>query len=139
MKPFYDILEVNNYWFATYHTHPKEKLEMTESTYNSCYLYNSGLLEIVEIQIDNILILPDKNFASNEKKIIKVAKLIIKDCKYLTLTQLVKFNRTQIKLNSNGIVLIKKSHIGSILLVISYDVDSTSSREIIKKKLLPKK
>lgn len=42
------------------------------------------------------------------------------------------------KLNSNGIVLRKESHLNSLLLVIDYDVDSTSLRRITKKKLLSK-
>lgn len=41
MKPLYGVPEAGNNWFATYHTHHKEKLEMTESTYNFC-LYRSN-------------------------------------------------------------------------------------------------
>ncbi len=62
-----------------------------------------------------------------------------KDQEYFTFTQPLKFNRTSIKLDSKGIILIKKSHVGGILLVIDHDVDSTSSRRITRKKLSPKK
>lgn len=53
------------------------------------------------------------------KKIsIKIVKIIIKDWKYFTFIQLLKFNRVQIKLDSKNIVLIRKSHINSIFLII---------------------
>lgn len=56
---------------------------MTELIYDSCFLYKSGQLGVIEMQINDILILANNNFASNEKKAIKVVKLIIKDYKYL--------------------------------------------------------
>lgn len=46
-----------------------------------------------------------------------------------------KFNKIQIKLNLNKIILIKKSYIDGILLITNYDTDFTSSKKIIKKKL----
>lgn len=36
------------------------------------------------MKTDNILILANNNFTSNREKVIKVAKLIIKNYKYLT-------------------------------------------------------
>ena len=63
---------------------------------------------------------------------------MIKSREYLTSSHPLKFNGVQIKLNSEGIVLTKESHIGSIFLVTNRDVDSTSSREITRKKLSPK-
>lgn len=62
-----------------------------------------------------------------------------KDCKYLTFVQSIKFNRTQIKLDLNSIILTKKSHISDIFLVTDYDSDSTSSKGITRKKLSFKK
>lgn len=84
MKPLYDIPEAGNHWFVIYHTHHKEKLGMTESTYSFYLFYKSGPLEIVEMQTDDTLILADNNLTSNEKKAIKIAKPMIKNCKYLT-------------------------------------------------------
>ncbi len=49
-----------------------------------------------------------------------------------------EFCRTQIKVDSNGIVMVKKSYIGGILLIINDDADFTILREIIRKKLSPK-
>lgn len=57
---------------------------------------------------------------------------------YLISSHLLKFIRVQIKLNLEGIVLTKKSHVGSIFPFINHDIDSTSSREITRKMLSPK-
>lgn len=40
------------------------------------------------------------------------------------------------KLNSNSILLTKKSYIGGILSVIDYNIDSIYSKEVTKEKLL---
>ena len=91
------------------------------------------------MQTDDILILADNNFTSIKKVAIKLAKIMTKDKKYLILTYPLKFNFAKIKLDSNGIVLIKKSHIKEILPVTNYAADSTSSKCITRKKLLLKK
>lgn len=91
------------------------------------------------MQINNILILVDNNFASNKEEIIKIAKLITKNCKYLIFAQLIKFNKAKIKLNSKDIVLTKKCYINSIFLVTNQNVNSISLKKIIRKKLLFKK
>ena len=117
MKPLYGVPQAGNHWFATYHTHHKEKLGMTKSTYDPCLLYRFGPLGIVGMQTDDKLILADNDFASNEEEAIKKAKIMTKDREYLTFTQPIKFNRAQIKLDSDGIVLTKESHVGEILLV----------------------
>ena len=61
-----------------------------------------------------------------------------KDREHLTSFHPLKFIGVQINLDSEGIVLTKKSHIGGIFLVTNRDIDSTSSRGITRKKLLPK-
>lgn len=137
MKPLYGVPEVGNHWFATYHTHHKEKLSMTESIYDFCF-YRSNPLGIVRMQTNDTLILADDVFASNEEEVIKAAKIMTKDHKYLTSAQPIKFNGAQIKLNSDGIVLTKESHVGGILLVTGHDADSTSSRGVTSTKLSPK-
>ena len=91
------------------------------------------------MQTNNILILADNNFASTKKEIFKLAKIITKNRKYLILVYSLKLNSTQIKPNSNGIVLTKKSYVNNIFLVTHHDADFTSSRGIIRKKLSPKK
>lgn len=108
---------------------------MIESMYDLYLLYRSSSFAIVEMQTDDKLILVDNNLAGNEEKEIKVAKLMTKNCKYLTSSQPIKFNGAQIKPNLNGIVLIKESYVGDILLVTDYDTDSTGSKKIMRKKL----
>ena len=138
MKLFYGVLEARNYWFATYHTHYKEKLGMTESTYNPSFLFRSKSLGIVRIQTDDTLILADNNFAIIKEETIKSAKIMTKYREYLTLAHSPKFNGAQIKLDLNGIVLTKESHVGEILPVTDHTIDFTSSRGIIRKKLSSK-
>ena len=135
MKPLYGISEANNHWFATYHTYHKDKLGMTESTYDTYFLYNSGSFRIVEMQTDDILILINNDFASIEENVIKSANIMTKNRKYLTSANSLKLNSAQIKL---GIILTKRSHVRGIFLVTGYVLDSTSSKRITRKNLLPK-
>ena len=134
----YGVPEAGNHWFATYHTNHKEKLGMEELTYDLCLLYKCVPFGIVEMQTNDTLILADNDFASKEEAEIKAAKIMTKDREYLTFTQPLKFNRAQIKLDSEGIVLTKESHVGGIFLVTDHNADSTCSRGITKKKLSPK-
>ena len=92
LKLLYGVPEAGNHWFATYHTHYKEKLGMTESTYDPCLFYRFGPLRIVEMQTDDTLILDDNNFARIEEEAIKEPKIMTKDRQYLTSTQPIKFN-----------------------------------------------
>ena len=138
MKPLYGVPEAGNHWFATYHTHHKEKLGMIESTYDPYFLYSSSSFGIVGMQTDDILILADHDFASTEEDAIRSAKIMTKDREHLTPAHPLKFNGAQIKLDLNEIVLTKESHIEGILPVTDHAADSTSSRGITRKKLSPK-
>ena len=51
------------------------------------------------MQINNIFIIVDNNFTNIKKKIIRLAKIIIKNKKHLTSIYFLKFNSAQIKLN----------------------------------------
>lgn len=130
--------KIRNYRFATYHLYHKKKLGIIEFIYNLCLFYKFDLLEIVKMQTNNILILANNNFTNNKENIIKEVKIIIKDYKYLSSAQPIKFNRVQIKLDSNTIIFIKKSQVNDIFLAIGYNIDLTSFRKIIRKKLLLK-
>lgn len=66
---------------------------MAKSIYNTYLLYKFDVLEIVGIQINDILTLANDVYTSNIKKAIKAIKIMIKDCKYFTFVQLIKFNR----------------------------------------------
>ena len=108
---------------------------MTKSTFDPCLFFRSELLGIVRMQTDNTLILADNNFASTKEEAIKSAKIITKDREYFTPIHPLKFDDVQIKLDSNGIVLTIKSHVGGILPVTDHVADSTSSKRITRKKL----
>ena len=88
--------------------------------------------------MDETLILADNDFAGKEESAIQWAKIMTKEREYLTHAHPLKFNSAQIKLDSNNIVLTKKSHIGGILLVTDNVAESISSRGITRKKLSPK-
>lgn len=64
---------------------------------------------------------------------------MIKNCKYYSSTQPIKFNRVQIKLDLDGIVLSKKSYVSGIFLITDHNIDSTSFWRITRKKLSSKK
>ena len=79
MKRLYSIPEVGNYWFAIYHTHYKNKLEMKKSIYNLCHFYSSGLFVIIRMQTDDIFILAYNDFARKKEALIQIAKIMTKD------------------------------------------------------------
>lgn len=92
IKPLYSVSKVGNYWFATYYTHNKDKLEIIESTYNLCLFYNSKSFSIVRIQTDNTLILADNIFASIKEDIIRSAKIMTKNKEHFSFIYPLKFN-----------------------------------------------
>lgn len=69
---------------------------MTKLTYDSCLFFRFKSLKIKKIQINNIFILANNNFASNKKETNKLAKIMTKDKKYLTFAYPLKFNGAQI-------------------------------------------
>lgn len=81
--------KVSNYKFTIYYIYKKEKLKMIKSTYNF-YPYTSNLLEILRMKTNNILILANDNFANNKEEIIKIEKIMIKNCKYLNFKYFIK-------------------------------------------------
>lgn len=66
------MLKVGNHQFAIYQMYYKKKLGIIKSIYNSYFFYNFNLLEIIGIQTNDIQILANNIFASNEKKAIKI-------------------------------------------------------------------
>lgn len=62
--------------------HYKKKLRIIKSIYNLYFIWNFDLLKMIKIQTNDKLILIDNIFASNKKETIKIAKIMIKNCKY---------------------------------------------------------
>ena len=110
LKPLYRITEVGTYWWATYSKHYKEKLLITTSIFDLCFLIITigTLFKIIGMQTNNIIILGDNQFlALKEDKLVK-ANLIVKLKKKLNLTILLLFNRCTLFLNKDSITLRQK-------------------------------
>ncbi|KAJ6050709.1 uncharacterized protein N7446_010818 [Penicillium canescens] len=69
-KPLYGIPEAGTHWWATYHKHHRERLEMVTSTYDPCLLVSTGkgAFGVVGTQTDDTLILGTDEFATLEEK-----------------------------------------------------------------------
>jgi len=110
LKPLYRIAEVGTYWWATYSKHYKEKLLITTSIFNPCFLITTigTLFGIVGMQTNNIIILGDDQFlALKEDELVK-ANLIIKLKEKLDLITPLLFNRCILSLNKDSIALRQK-------------------------------
>jgi hypothetical protein len=118
IKSLYDVLEIDNHWFVTYHAHHVNKLDMTQSIYDSCFLHTNMKIDtsslhdhfhtnmnIVDMQIDDTLILIDLNFATAKKKAIIDVKIMIKSRNNLDSNSSSKFNDTIIERQENDIYL----------------------------------
>ena len=100
-------VEVGTHWWATYSKHHKEKLLITTSIFNLCFLIitTGTLFGIIGIQTNNTIILGDDQFlALKEDKLVK-ANLIAKLKEKLNLTTPLLFNRCILSLNEDSITL----------------------------------
>ena len=79
-KPLYGIPEAGTHWWATYHKHHRERLEMITSTYDPCLLITTtkGVFGVVGMQTDDTLILGSDEFAMREEKELAEAKFSAK-------------------------------------------------------------
>ena len=139
MKSLYDVSEADNYWFAVYHRHHFEKLDMTESIYDSCFLYSNQFFAIIELQTDDTLIFAIDEFATREKETIQAVKIMIKFRECLDASYLIKFNDVKIKFESDGNIYLSHESHASMQSIKIYDTSFISSRDIVKKKLTSKK
>src|SRR5882757_7183397 len=110
LKPLYKIAEAEIYWWVIYSKHHKEKLLITTSIFNPCFLITTieTLFRIVGIQTNNIIILGDDQFlVLKEDELVKV-NLIAKLKEKLNLIILLLFNRYILSLNEDSITLRQK-------------------------------
>ena len=86
LRPLYGIPEAGTHWWATYHNHHKEKLSMTTSTYDPCFLITTGkeAFRIVGIQTDDTLILASEEFLALEDRELSKANFLAKPKEALT-------------------------------------------------------
>ena len=79
---------------------------MSKSTYDPYLLYmNNNGFSIIRLQTNNILFLADNIFATTKDTKLKKTNFSTKEREKLTLTILIKFNRGQIKLDNNLLLL----------------------------------
>jgi hypothetical protein len=72
IRPFYGIAEAGVHWWATYHSHHLNELQMVTSTYDPCLLVTIGqTFGLTGMQTDDILYLCSPEFSATEKKRIK--------------------------------------------------------------------
>src|SRR6266704_4489506 len=107
LKPLYGITEVGTHWWATYSKYYKEKLLMTTSIFNPCFLIITigTLFRIVGIQTNNIIILRDNQFLTLKEDTLVKANLMAKLKEKLSLIILLLFNRCILSLNKDFIAL----------------------------------
>jgi len=110
LKPLYGIAEVGTYWWATYSKHHKEKLLMTTSIFNLCFLITTTgtPFRIVSMQTNNIIILGDDQFSALKEDELVKANLIVKLKEKLNLIILLLFNGCILSLNKDSIALRQK-------------------------------
>ena len=132
IKSLYKIPKANNHWFVIYQNHHISKLDMMQSTYNFCLLYKSDLFGIVKLQIDDILLLINNQFVNAENEIIKFAKIMIKNHKYLTKIKSIKFNDILIELIvNNNLMMIFNMQMFNIFFIKNLETLMINNKNII--------
>ncbi len=157
VKSLYNVFEADNHWFVIYHAHHVNKLEMTQSTYNSCFFHTDMKIEtssilqinlkndhfhtnmsIVDMQTDDILILVDLNFATAKKKAIIDVKIMTKSRDHLDSNSSLKFNDTIIERQENDIYFKQISQFDHFQLIQNVDIAITNSKDKVKRALISK-
>ncbi len=101
----------------------------------------SKSFEIIELQIDDSLMLANKEFADLEEKELKNVKLMFKIREKLIIIKSIKFNDEVINLTDDDITLFlnqSKQFDYLRLIIISKSVDLIESREQIRKSVISK-
>ncbi len=151
IKSLYDVLEVDNHWFVTYHAHHINKLDMTQSIYDSCLLHTDMKIDtsslhdhlhtnmsIVDMQIDDTLILIDLNFATAKKKAIIDVKIMTKSRDHLDSNSSLKFNDTIIERQENDIYFRQISQFDHLQLIQNVKIAIISFKDKVRLALISK-
>jgi len=109
LKPLYGIAEAGTHWWATYYKHHLEKLLMTTSTYDPCFLVTrtKDQFGVVGMQTDDTIILADEKFSVLEEDELIKAKFTAKPKQKLSHAEPLIFN---------GCVLTQDADVDSISL-----------------------
>ena len=112
---------------------------MIKFTYDFCLLYRHGLFGIVEFQIDDILMLTDKTFATEKKNAIK--KFLTKSRNCFISIETIKFSELKIELHFFNeffhvyITFCQKMHIDEISFIKQQITFSTNNKNVIRENL----
>ena len=128
VKPLYGIAEAGTHWWATYSKHHKDKLLMTTSTYDPCFLITTteDKFGVVGMQTDDTIILADSKFAALEEDELTKAKLLAKPKEKLASDSPLIFNGCVLTQNGRTISLRQKEQGKKISLI---DVDAPDFRQ----------
>jgi hypothetical protein len=99
IRPFYGIAEANVHWWAMYHSHYFNELQMVISTYDPCLLVTTGqIFGLTGMQIDDILYLCSSEFSATEEKKSQKAGFRLKPKISLLKSSFLEFNEGRITL-----------------------------------------
>jgi polyhydroxyalkanoate synthesis regulator phasin len=109
-KPLYGIAEAGTHWWATYHGHHKEKLNMTTSVYDPCLMITTTeeAFAMVALQTDDTLILGDKAFHKKEEEELHKAGFIAKPVEKLSANGSLIFNGCKLIQEEDQLLIVQK-------------------------------
>jgi hypothetical protein len=132
VKPLYGIAEAGTYWWATYHTHHRESLQMRTSTYDPCLLISTPEnLEFacIGMQTDDTLGLSTTAFSNREDEQLKKAAFSAKPKEMLTPSNPLIFNGGIVTLEGHNLILRQKGQAKNLALVET-DVPTTKQQYV---------
>ncbi|CAE7221040.1 hypothetical protein PTTW11_11373 [Pyrenophora teres f. teres] len=121
-KSVYGIAEAGVHWWTTYHSHHREELDMSTSTYDPCLLITNGDADafgLVGMQTDDTLMLGTAVFSSLEEKKLEEAQFRSKPKTVLTPDMQLDFNGCTLTIEKGEAILNlkQKGQGGKIKLV----------------------
>ncbi|KAJ4159560.1 uncharacterized protein LMH87_008458 [Akanthomyces muscarius] len=111
IKPLYGIPEAGTHWWVTYSKHHREKLGMTNSTFDPCLMISEDdKFGIVGMQTDDTIGLSDERFFIHEQEELEKAGFAAKPKERLTMETPITFNGCRLELEEGGVIhLMQKS------------------------------
>ncbi|KAF5503979.1 hypothetical protein CGCF413_v004518 [Colletotrichum fructicola] len=125
VKPLYGIAEAGTHWWATYHKHHREKLQMVTSSYDPCLLISSTEnpdFACVGMQTDDTIGLSDESFSRREDEELKKAAFTAKPKQTLTADEPLTFNGGIVTMINSTLSLRQKGQGEKLRLVIKSPV-----------------
>ncbi|KAI0994902.1 hypothetical protein K3495_g13278 [Podosphaera aphanis] len=115
LLPLYGVPEAGTHWFRTYLNHHIVKLDLIQSSYDQCLLFNSDA--IVGLQTHDTLIACNNNFKSKESEELKKANFAAKDLEELSCNNPFTFNGAQSSKSNLSIYVSQKDQIKKLAQV----------------------